>query len=492
MKENQSSYREIFKATSLFGGVQVFKILISIIRSKIIAVLLGPSGMGIAGLLTSTTGLISALTNFGLGTSAVRNVAEAKESGNKTRIAKVVTIFRRLVWITGILGFVTTLILSSWLSQITFGNKEYTFAFIWLSITLLFTQLTSSQNVLLQGMRKLKYLAKANLFGSFIGLVISIPIYYYWRIDGIVPALIVTSVLTFIIAWFFANKIKIKNIEVTSEEVKFESKNMLSMGIMLSLSSLITIGASFILRIFIRNTGGVEEVGLYTAGFAIVITYVSVVFTAMGTDYYPKLSGVAHDMVKSNLLINQQAEIGILILAPILVVFLIFIDWIVVLLYSQQFIPVKGMIQWAAMGMYFRVVSWCLGYLLLAKAATKVFFWVELISSIYVLTLNLLGYKLFGLDGLGISILLGYILSMFHIYLILHIKYKFSFNPEFYKIFVLQLIIGVTSLIVIKIVPDPWSYFMGLLLIFFSTWYSFHGLEKRIGIKNLVKGYLKK
>ena len=98
---NQSSYRQIFKATSLFGGVQVFNILLSIIRSKIIAVLLGPVGMGVAGLLTSTTALVGGITNFGLGTSAVRDVAAANESGHSNRISKVVTVFRRLVWITG-------------------------------------------------------------------------------------------------------------------------------------------------------------------------------------------------------------------------------------------------------------------------------------------------------------------------------------------------------------------------------------------------------
>ena len=56
MHAQQSSYRQIMKATSLFGGVQIFQIIISVIRSKFVAILLGPSGMGIVGLLASTTG----------------------------------------------------------------------------------------------------------------------------------------------------------------------------------------------------------------------------------------------------------------------------------------------------------------------------------------------------------------------------------------------------------------------------------------------------
>src|SRR4051794_12211349 len=125
MSDPQASYRQIIKATSIFGGVQVFTIILSIIRSKFIAVLLGPAGMGIAGLLTTTTGLINSLTNFGLGTSAVRDVAFANSTGNESRIAIVIIVLKRLVWATGILGTLVILVFSPWLSQFTFGNRDY-------------------------------------------------------------------------------------------------------------------------------------------------------------------------------------------------------------------------------------------------------------------------------------------------------------------------------------------------------------------------------
>src|SRR5690554_6822319 len=130
--EQKSSYRQIVKATSLFGGVQFFQIIISVIRSKFVAILLGPAGMGVVGLLTATTGLVAGLTNFGLGTSAVKNISEAKATDNYERISTVISVVRRLVWITGILGAVVTLVFSPWLSQFTFGNKDYTIAFIWI------------------------------------------------------------------------------------------------------------------------------------------------------------------------------------------------------------------------------------------------------------------------------------------------------------------------------------------------------------------------
>lgn len=491
MQEQKSSYRSIMKATSLFGGVQIFNIIIAIVRSKIIAVLLGPAGMGIVGLLTSTTGLVSSLTNFGLGTSAIRDIAAASESGDQNRINKVVVVFKRLVWITGLLGTVITFILAPWLSQLTFGNNEYTIAFMWLSCSLLFNQLASGQNVLLQGMRKLKYLAKANMLGSFIGLLISAPLYYYYRIDGIVPAIILTALFLLGITWYFARKIKIERTAVTPKETIFEGKGMLKMGFMLSLSGLITTGASYIVRVFISNTGSLEDVGLYNAGFAIIGTYVGLVFTAMSTDYYPRLSRISHDNKKSNLLINQQAEIAVLILSPILTVFIIFINWAVILLYSTEFTPVNGLLQWAALGMYFKAATFSIAYILLAKAASQTFFWSEVVANAYLLLFNILGYKYFGLTGMGFSFLISYIFSLFQVYFIANYKYEFNFSITFYKIFGIQLFLGILCFAITMFVSTPFAYILGSPFILISVWYSFKELDKRMDLKGIINNYRK-
>lgn len=492
MEENQSAYRSIVKATSLFGGVQIFNIIISIARSKIIAVLLGPSGMGIVGLLTATIGFVSSLTNFGLGISAIRDISAANESENQNKINKVVTVLRRLLWITGLLGAVFTFFTAHWLSQLTFGNKEYTFAFMWLSCSILFVQLTTGQNVLLQGMRKLKYLAKANMFGSIIGLIISTPLYYYFRADGVVPSIILTSLFLLAITWFFSSKIKIERTEVTLKETISEGKEMLKMGLMLSLSGLMSTGSSYIVRVFISNSGSLEDVGLYNAGFAIIGTYVGLVFTAMSTDYYPRLCGLSNDNKKANLLINQQAEIAVLILAPILTVFIIFINWAVILLYSTEFIAVNGLIKWAALGMYFKAASFSIGYVLLAKGASKTFFWSELLASFYLLLFNILGYKYYGLTGMGFSFLIGYIFVLVQVYFIAKYKYEFYFSLKFVKIFGVQLAIGILCFAITMFVATPLSYLLGLVLILTSTWYSFKELDERMDLKAVIYNYRKK
>lgn len=485
MAEQQSSYRQIIKATSLFGGVQLFQIIILIIRSKFIAVLLGPAGMGIAGLLNSTLGFIAGLTEFGLGISSVKNIAAANGTGNYRKISIVIKVLRRLVWITGLLGTIITLVFAPLLSQLTFGNKDYTLAFIWISVTLLFKQLSSGQMAILQGMRKLQYLAKANLYGSILGLILTIPLYFYWGFDGIVPGIIGSSVVTLALSWFFANKIKIEPVKVSRLRTIAEGKEMLTLGFMISLSGIITLGTSYILRIFISNEGGVDQVGLFNAGFAIVNTYVGLVFAAMSTDYFPRLSSVAQNNEKAKNVINQQAEIALLIMSPILMVFLVFINWIVIILYSTKFIPVSDMILWAALGMFFKAASWSIGYILLAKGAPKIFFWNELLSNFYILVLNVLSYYLLGLTGLGISFLVGYVFHLIQMFLVSRIKYDFTFYIGFYKIFIVQFLLAVGCFLLVKFSSHVYSYIFGSLLIAISAVYSYKELDKRLDLKSL-------
>jgi O-antigen/teichoic acid export membrane protein len=486
MTEQNTSYRQIMKATSIFGGVQVFQIIIQVIRSKFIALLLGPGGMGIAGLLTSTIGLLGGLTNFGLSTSAVKEIAAADGSNNQYRVATIVIVLRRMVWITGTLGAALTLSLSPWLSQFTFGNHSYTYAFIWISITLLLTQLSRGQLAILQGMRKLQFLAKANLIGSALGLITTIPLYYIYGIDGIVPGIIVASITTLILSWYFSQKINVQPVKVSYIRSLAEGKNLLSLGFMISLSGIMEAGIGYIVLIFISHTGGAAQVGLYNAGFAIINTYVGLVFTAMGTDYYPRLSAVAHDNKLSKQAINQQAEIALLILAPILIVFMVFINWVVILLYSSKFVAINEMIYWAALGMFFKAASWSIAFIFLAKGTKRLFFWNELISKMYLLGFNLLGYYLFGLKGLGISFMMVFFVYLIQVYFVSKVKFSFAFDSDFLKIFVFQFSLAVAGFLSVKYLNYPLTYIFGGFLVLVSAWFSYKELDKRLGLRSIL------
>ena len=497
MNDNQQSYRKVLNATSLFGGVQVINIILRLIRSKAIALLIGPIGMGISNLLLTTMELINGLTNLGLERSAVKDISLANTNSNSKSVAKTISILKKLVWLTITIGIILMIALSPWLSEMAFGNKDYTISFIWISIALLFKQLSSSQLAILQGLRKLQYLAKANLLGNFIGLLITLPLYYFFRIDAIVPAIIIATFMSVIFTYYYSQKLDIAPVAISRKEAVSEGKGMINLGVMLSLSSMITLLVAYIIRIYIGSSNETEElglidVGLYSAGFVILNSYVGIIFNAMGTDYFPRLSEIANDIIKLRKTVLEQAIVAILLITPIIVVFLAFAPLIIVILYSNEFSPIVAMVTWGILGMIFKAVSWSMGYMIIAKGDSKVFIKTAIGFNAILLLFNVLGYHYEGLEGIGFSFFIYYIIHYIIIRIITYYRYDFYFEKGFYKIFTFTVILCLAAFSITMISNPIIKYSLMVFVILLSCTYSYRELDKKIAIKEYLKGILKR
>jgi O-antigen/teichoic acid export membrane protein len=473
-------------ATTLFGGVQVFGILISIVRSKFVAVLLGTMGMGIAGLYTSALGIIGSLTNLGLSTSAVKDVSAADACGDKARVETVVSALRRIIRITGALGMLLTICLSSVLSEATFGSKDYTLGFIFLSVTVLFGQLSSGQLVVLQGKRMLRPLALANLLSSFVGLIVTVPMYFFFGVRGIVPAIIITSFVALIISTFFAWRDPVKTIKIDTGKVIAEGRSMFSLGLAVSVSGILNSCSSYALRAIISNSGGVGQVGLYNAGFTLVTTYVGMVFTAMGTEYLPRLSASVRDARARNEMVNQQAEIAMLILAPIIIFLLVFVRPVIILLYSKTFVDTIEMVQWTLLGMFLRAAAWAISFLFLARGAARAFIINEFVASLIFLALNVFGYNLGGLAGIGIAFLIGYAIYLIQVTIVCQVMYRFRLRRESIKVFCVQGLLIAACMVAVRAIEGSLLYIMGSGICLVCALYSIMALDARIGLRDMV------
>jgi O-antigen/teichoic acid export membrane protein len=485
--DRSNSYNQIAKATGIFGGVQVINVLLNIIRSKFVAVLLGTSGLGILGLLSETTNTIASITNLGISFSAVRTISAASGTNDQTLISRTIITLRRWVNFTGITGALFTFVLAPKLSQWAFGNDTYTWAFVWLSMTLFFQALSSGRLALLQGLRKLRQLAKANVLGSFCGLCLSLPLYYCLGLQGIVPALILTAGVSLILSWYFARKVKVEKVKITLKESFTDGMDMVKLGSVMMITGFATTGAWYLIRLYISRTGGIEQVGLYTAGWAIVNNYVGMVFTAMVTDYFPRLSAINNDNLGIRKLVNQQAEIAILILCPVLILLLSALPFVIKILFTSKFMPIIGLIQWAIIGVLFKAVSWSIGFIILAKGDGKIFFFSEIAGNIMVLVTNIFLYHLFKLEGIGFAFLISYLLYMIWLFVIVHIKYRFSFNRAFIRLFLIQFAFTTAALMGVWQIGFPKAHFLGAVLLVCSTLYSYYEVKKRIDISMILQ-----
>ena len=489
--QESKDFKESLKTTSLFGGVQIYNIIIQIIRSKFVAVLLGPAGMGITGLLTSTTYLIGTATNLGLGTSAVRELSQAYSSGDNSKFNRVLSLFRKLVWITGSFGMLVCLLFSPLWSNLSFGNKEYTWAFCAISITLLFGQLSSGQGCVFQSTRHFKYSAKSNVIGSTLGLLTTVPLYYFFGVDGIVPVIIIASLVSLILSTYYSRKIPYEKVELSWKETFSEGRGMAKMGFFVAIQGFIVILNAYIMRIYISNTGSLEDVGLYNAAFAIIDMYVGMIFTAMGTEYYPRLSSYSNDTKKFSEAINTQMIISSLLAAPLIAIFLLLGTLGVILLYSTKFLPITVMLNFMILGVIFKAPSWCLGFAFLAKGDTKAFFFNELAPAIYNTIIRITFYSFWGLTGVGIAYLVGYFLYLIQVYFVCKIRYQYKLHLNVLK-FILPQTCILIAIFLIAILNNWIKYLVGTPIVLLCFYLSYKQLNHFIDVKSFILNKIKR
>jgi O-antigen/teichoic acid export membrane protein len=189
-----------------------------------------------------------------------------------------------------------------------------------------------------------------------------------------------------------------------------------------------------------------ESVGFYRAASTVAVTSLGLVMTAMGQDYYPRLSAVSDDAQKLTTIINQQQYLLIVLLSPVILWLLFLSPIIIPLLYSPKFSYSAEILNWFLVGDIFRLLSWTLSFVILARSKSNVYFFLELVAGIATLLTSLLGMKWFGVEGLGISYLATYfIYYLFVLFAVRRqIRITYSLKNKLLILFTLLSAVGIS------------------------------------------------
>jgi len=128
-------------------------------------------------------------------------------------------------------------------------------------------------------------------------------------------------------------------VTLTWRQTWHEAGGMVRLGLVFMGTGLMASAVSYGTVTLITQYMGLPAVGLYSAAFALSGIFVNFVLSAMGADYYPRLTGVAHDPAAVNRLVNEQTEIGLLLAVPGLLATLALAPWIIRLFYTSEFLP---------------------------------------------------------------------------------------------------------------------------------------------------------
>ncbi len=483
---SKSSYTQILKSTSLFGGVQVFQVFSTILRGKIIALFIGSEGMGLSSLFVTSITMLQTISGFGLGFSAMREISQAHESHRPEKLKKVISVFFKLMLFSAIFGALLLLVISPVLSSYTFGNDKYSTDFMWLSIVVLLNAFSLGFQTILQGLRRLRQIALSTVLASLLSLILSFPLYYFMGMSGIVPALIITAVSTAVINILIAKNILHLIGSISISEVIKDGKEMTKLGIARMGTSLLGNMATFLIISFIRNTSSISDVGLYHAGMRISYQYVGIIFAAIAVDYFPRLSAVANDNAKVKEMANNQSEIMMLIVTPILVSMIIFAPILVRIMYSSEFEPIIEFIRLSSIGVYFLAGKQSLDYIPFAKGDKKTFILLTFAGSLSLVLTSIFGFSIGGLEGCALMFAIHCFIGLLLIYFVSKKKYSYAFSSKYGSFLLIGLIIILFVYLSTLVLPVPYKYFVNAILLITSIGYSLFNLDKMIGLKSRI------
>ena len=477
-KDSDENYSHVLKYTGIFGGVQGLNIIFSLVRTKLIALLLGPSGMGLASLFNTTVGFVSQATNFGIPMSAVRHVSKLYDQGDQEALAHFVKVVRGWELLTALLGMLVCIAIGPFLSYTTFSWGNHSLHFILLAPAIGMLAITGGETAILKGMRRLGSLAMIQILAVIVALLISVPTYYFFGESGIVPVIVLMAFSTMLLT--VRHSLRLIPLQLTGTKgVLGEGMEMVRLGIAFTLAAVIGSASEMLIRSYLNVTGDLDVLGLYNAGYMLTITYAGMVFSAMEPDYYPRLSAVQHDIPATNDTVNRQMEVSLLLLSPMLASLIIFLPVLVPLLFSTQFLPMVSMAQVSALAMYLKVLTLPVAYITLARGYSLSYLFLETSYFVALMVLIVFCYSNWGLYGTGVAITLAHLFEYLLVNGYAYKIYGYRFSATVYGYALVQVSLGLLAFLLTLTTEGVLYWGAGLLVVSVSFFLSLFVLRSK-------------
>ncbi len=409
MQESIKSYRRILKSATVIGGASVVNVLIGLVRTKIIAVLIGPGGIALVSLYGGLVSTAATFASMGIGTTGTRQIAEAfaKDDAHELQAVR-----RAIFWgalLLSSMGAIAVWSLRELLAVKVLGGPQYVDAVGWLALGVALSVASSSQGALMQGMRRIGEVARLSVLSSLLYTITGGALLWYFGQSCLIAYVLIGPLLSFLLGhWYVARLPKLAVEPVAMQNLLLQWKHLLRLGIPFMGAGIVGSLVSLWIRVKVDVTLGSDALGHFQAAYTISMQYIGFVLTAMGADYYPRLTGVIEDHPAASRLVNEQTEVALLLSAPVFIAMIGLAPWVIHLLYSAEFTPAVSVLRWQILGDILKVASWPLGFVILATGAGNAFFWAESLVAVLMGVIIEVFLSEFGLNMTGIAFLLSY------------------------------------------------------------------------------------
>lgn len=414
----------LFK-TSFWSAIStIVKILAGLITTKIMAIFVGPTGVALLGNFTNITGILTTFANGAIGSGITKYISEFEsEEKKESVVSHAVKISLACSLIMGIVIF----IFHNTLAKLAFGDTKYSSVFVIFGFTVVCFGLNTTISAVLNGYRNIKYMIITGMIGSCLSVILALVITIRFGLYGALINSAIAQVCILMINMQFVRMLKIFNVKMLLRAIEPNLMwKLFKYATMSLVSALVVPMSTLIIRKYILNNFSQNEAGYIQGVWSISAAYLMVVTTTLSIYYLPTLSSIKEDAgLRKEIFKGYKFLLPTAILGGIAIY--ICRDLIIYVLYTPEFLPMKRYFTFQIIGDTFKIASWILGYLMVAKAMTKWFIVTEIISSFMYVGLSFLFMNFYGSIGVTYGYVLNYLLYL--IFMIIFFR-KVLFNSK--------------------------------------------------------------
>ena len=479
---SNASYDHVLKYTGIFGGVQGLKMLCSAGRMKLTTKILGSLGIGLISAYGSVSEFLYNASNMGIPLNATRQTSELFEEGSEEKIGHRVMVIRTWVLWAALLSVLFCLFFSPLISYFFFEHDWHHWPEVMLiSLVAVGNIIAEGECSILKGLRQVRKVAIIETVLALGTLLCTIPMYYLLGVRGVILGLIVCAALSALVHFSFSLRMVPYRVRPFSRRTFVEGLPLVKVGIPYVLANVANAGLKMAIPAIILISHTMSDVGHYQAGYTVMVGYAGLVFMALESDYFPRLSGEVNNVQRMNFTINQQADVCILIITPMLILLALFMPYVLLALYEDEFLIVTGMATISVYYTFMRCVSWPLGYSILAKGHSIAFLALEVVSDVLLGLLIWWCYSGFGLVGAGVALSVGALYDMVVNTIYCHVRYGYVMRRSTLLLFLLQFVFLTAAVVTCFLLPssEVMRYVFGGVAFLASSLLSYFWLRGR-------------
>lgn len=402
---------DIVKVFSLNAWATFVRMLAGMISVKVVALIIGPAGIALLGQLNNFNTILLGLANGGISSGVTKYVAEHKDDENL--IKKYLSNSLRITLICSLIIAFVLIVGCYPLSQLILLSGEYYYVFIVFGLTIVLYALNGLLISILNGFKQFKKYVEINIVGTLIGLAYSLLLVLLWNLPGaLINAVTYQSIVFFATLWMCRKQQWLKIYFFKEKYDKIITKQYFGYSIMtITTLALLPISQLF-LRGYVISEISATDAGIWEGMNRVSGSYLSVITTALSVYYLPRLSEIKNNIELRNEVFKCYKFIipMLLLIGGLIYFFRYYIIW---LLFTPDFNSMEKLFLWQLFGDLFKISSWMLAFIMVAKAKTKMFVMTEILFGFIYIVLSFICLKFNGIVGLTQGYLLNYILYMF-------------------------------------------------------------------------------